>query len=92
MLSTNIKLKHPLGLHARPSAKLVQTSMKFQSEIYIEKDGRRVNAKSIMDLLTLAAGTGSLLTLILDGKDENEALNAIVELIENDHEFNNRRR
>lgn len=90
MSSAEVKLKHPLGLHARPSAKLVQTAVKFQSEIYIEKDGLRINAKSIMELLMLAAGSGSVLKLIAYGNDENEAIQTILDLIENDQEFNNK--
>ena len=71
-----------LGLHARASAKLTQTASAYQSEVWLERNGKRVNAKSIMGVMMLAAGIGSLVTLETDGDQEQEASNALLALIE----------
>lgn len=71
------------GLHARPAAMLVKTSSRFRSEIWVEKDGERVNGKSIMGLMMLAAGKGSKLNLLADGPDADKAIEEIAALIEN---------
>jgi phosphocarrier protein HPr len=71
------------GLHARPAAMLVKISSRFRSEIWIEKDGERVNGKSIMGLMMLAAGKGSKLSIIAEGADCDRALQEIQQLIEN---------
>jgi len=68
-------------LHARPSAQLTQVAGKFTSEIYIAKNGRRVNAKSIMGVMMLAAGPGSTVTVDTEGPDEEQAMEAIGALI-----------
>lgn len=70
------------GLHARPAALLVKISSRFKSEIWIEKDGERVNGKSIMGLMMLAAGKGSKLELIAEGPDGEAALDEIQKLID----------
>lgn len=70
-----------LGLHARPSAKLTATASKFKSEVWLTKNGRRVNGKSIMGVMMLAAAKGSTLLIEADGGDENEAIDALVKLI-----------
>ena len=70
-----------LGLHARPSAKLTATASKYKSEIWISKNARRVNAKSIMGVMMLAAAKGSTLVIETDGPDEAEALEAMKDLI-----------
>ena len=70
-----------LGLHARPSAQLVSVTARFDSEVFITKDGLCVNAKSIMGVMMLAAEKGSELTIEVDGPDELEAIEAILELI-----------
>ncbi len=70
------------GLHARPAAMLVKISSRFRSEIWVEKDGERVNGKSIMGLMMLAAGKGSKLNLIAEGADAEKALEEIGTLIE----------
>ena len=70
-----------LGLHARPSAKITQLATSFQSEVWLEKQGRRVNAKSIMGVMMLAAGQGSMVTVDTEGADADAALTAIIELI-----------
>lgn len=71
-----------LGLHARPSAQLVSVTSRYESEVYITKDSLRVNAKSIMGVMMLAAEKGSKLTIEVDGPDEEAAADAIVQLID----------
>jgi phosphocarrier protein len=82
MVSRSLTISNKLGLHARPSAQLTQAAARFQSEVWIAKDGRRVNAKSIMGVMMLAAGMGSVVTVDADGPDEAAALEAIAALIE----------
>lgn len=76
-----IKVTNKLGLHARPSALLVRAATKFRSEFFIEKDGIKVNGKSIMGVMMLAAEYGSTLNLIADGVDEAYLLEEVSELI-----------
>ena len=71
-----------LGMHLRPAQQFVQTVLKFQCEVYLQKDNQRVNAKSIMGLLTLAASQGARLLVICDGEDAEEAMAAIRALID----------
>ena len=82
MVEKEVTIKNKTGLHARPAAILVQTANKFESDIYLEKDGDRVNAKSIMGVMMLAAAEGSKIKVIVEGKDEVEALKKITELLE----------
>ena len=70
------------GIHARPAALIAQTANKFSSEITIEKDSAAVNAKSIMGVITMAAGYNTQLVLRAEGSDEKEAVEAIVQLFE----------
>ena len=70
------------GLHARPASMLVKVSSRFRAEIWIEKDGERVNGKSIMGLMMLAAGKGSKLSLIAEGADADRAIEELQTLIE----------
>ncbi len=70
-----------LGLHARPSAMFVKTASRYKCEIWVEKDGERVNGKSIMGLMMLAAGQGSRLLLTCEGHDCDKALAEIEEII-----------
>lgn len=81
MIKQEIEIINKLGLHARASSKLTQTASQFGSEIWIEKNGRRVNAKSIMGVMMLAAAKGSIVMLEAEGKDENEAIAALQTLI-----------
>ena len=81
MISREFRISNKLGLHARPSAQLTQVAGKFASEIYIAKSGRRVNAKSIMGVMMLAAGPGSTVTVDAEGPDEGQAIDAIAALI-----------
>ena len=78
-----VKIGNRNGLHARPAAQLVKIASKFTSDIYLGKDGMEVNAKSIMGVMMLAAEVGSTLTVKAEGPDEAEAVESIVELIEN---------
>lgn len=73
---------NPLGLHARPAASLVQTVLKFKSDVHISVNGQRVNAKSIMGLLTLAAAQGTRLEVTCRGVDAEDAMRAVRELVE----------
>ena len=81
MLRQQIEIVNRLGLHARASAKLTQLAGSFKSEVWLSRDGRRVNAKSIMGVMMLAAAKGSSLELETDGPDEQAAMDALVELI-----------
>jgi phosphocarrier protein HPr len=81
MISKEFRINNRLGLHARPSAQLTQAAGKFTSEIYIAKNGRRVNAKSIMGVMMLAAGPGSTVVVDAEGPDEQQAIDAIGALI-----------
>jgi len=80
MQKRNVKVVNKLGLHARAAAKLTQTTSKFASAVWIAKDGRRVNAKSIMGVMMLAAGIGSTVELEADGADESAAMEAVEKL------------
>ena len=81
MISSEFRISTRLGLLARPSAQLTQVAGKFTSEVYIAKNGRRVNAKSIMGVMMLAAGPGSTVTVDAEGPDEDQAMEAIGALI-----------
>jgi len=81
MLKQEIEIINKLGLHARASSKLTQTASQFESEIWIEKNGRKVNAKSIMGVMMLAAAMGSSITLEANGADEQAAMSALQALI-----------
>ncbi len=81
MISREIEIINKLGLHARASAKLTQLAGKFQSEVWMSRNQKRVNAKSIMGVMMLAAGMGTTVTLETDGPDEQAAMDALAELI-----------
>ncbi|MDR3056235.1 MAG: HPr family phosphocarrier protein [Zoogloeaceae bacterium] len=81
MLRQEVEILNKLGLHARPSAKLAQLAGEFESEIWMERGERRINAKSIMGVMMLAAGFGKRITLETSGSDEAAAMNAISALI-----------
>ncbi len=70
-----------LGIHARPAAVFAKTANKFKSDVFVEKDGETINAKSIMGLMMLAAGPGSKILIIAQGPDAAEAIKAIEELM-----------
>lgn len=79
-LKRRLVVQNEVGLHARPAKNLVMVLNKFASEVFIEKDGYRINAKSIIGVLTLAAGKGTTLLVIADGEDAQEALDAAEQL------------
>ena len=81
MLQTEIEIVNKLGLHARASAKLTQLASGFQSDIWLTRNGRRVNAKSIMGVMMLAAGKGAKISVETDGNDADAALQAVLALI-----------
>lgn len=81
MPQQEIEIVNKLGLHARASAKLTQTASRFQSEIWLSRNGRRVNAKSIMGVMMLAAGKGSRIEIYTVGEDADAALSALIDLI-----------
>jgi phosphocarrier protein len=79
--SAELTIANKLGLHARAAAKLTQIASSFQSEVWLTRNGRRVNAKSIMGVMMLAAGKGASVTVEADGLDADEAVAAIRELV-----------
>jgi len=81
MQQREVEILNKLGLHARASAKLTQLAAKYQSDVQVSRSGRKVNAKSIMGVMMLAAGKGSKVTVEIDGPDEAAAMEAIVALI-----------
>lgn len=83
MIKQNITIVNKLGLHARAASKLVNCASQFESEVFIGRNGNRVNAKSIMGVMMLAASKGVELELEVDGGDEEACHQALVELIGN---------
>lgn len=82
MIKKSVEVINPSGIHARPASLLVKTAAKFKSDFHIHSHGYRINAKSILGVLTLAAEQGAKLELELDGEDEKEAMKEIVALFE----------
>ena len=81
MIQQELEIVNKLGLHARASAKFTQLASKYKSDIWLTRNGRRVNAKSIMGVMMLAAGKGAKVTLEADGKDEQAAVEALSALV-----------
>jgi len=81
MLQQEAEIINKLGLHARASAKLTQVAGRFQANVWVGRNGRRVNAKSIMGVMMLAAAMGSKVTVETDGPDEQQAMDAVTALI-----------
>ncbi len=81
MARAEIEISNKLGLHARASAKLTQLASSFRSDVWMEKGTRRINAKSIMGVMMLAAGKGSTVALETLGPDEEQALESLLKLI-----------
>ena len=81
MLTKETQIINKLGLHARASAKLTQLAGKFKCEVWMSKGTRRINAKSIMGVMMLAAGKGSTIVVETEGSDEQQALEAILKLV-----------
>lgn len=82
MISRDYIISNRLGLHARPSAQLTQVAGRYAAEVHIARNGRRVNAKSIMGVMMLAAGQGAVVTVDADGPDAQAAVAALGALIE----------
>ena len=82
MIKSSITISNKLGLHARASAKLTKLAGGFASDIHISRNGRRVNAKSIMGVMMLAAGMGSTIEFEVEGADEKEALEALLQMVQ----------
>lgn len=80
MLNVELTVMNRLGVHARPSAAITQVATRFKSEVWLTKNARRVNAKSIMGVMMLAAAKGAKLQLEVDGVDEADAVKALAEL------------
>ena len=83
MLQREVEIINKLGLHARASAKLTQVAGKFEAHVWLTRNGRRVNAKSIMGVMMLAAAKGTTIVVETDGPDEQQAMQAIEKLVAN---------
>ena len=81
MYVKDVTVQNQVGLHARPATFFIQKANEFKSSIWVEKDERRVNAKSLLGVLSLGIGKGTAINLIADGPDEKEAVEALIELI-----------
>ncbi len=81
MLERSIEVTLESGLQARPAAQFVQEANKFAADIFLEKEGKRINAKSIMGLMTLAIAQGETIMIIADGADEEEAMEALTAFV-----------
>jgi phosphocarrier protein len=81
MASAEVQITNKLGLHARASAKLTQVASAYKCEVWLTRNGRKVNAKSIMGVMMLAAGKGATITVDADGEDADAALAAVLKLI-----------
>ena len=81
MIKANVTISNKLGLHARASAKLTKLAGGFRCDVHMSRNGRRVNAKSIMGVMMLAAGLGSDIEIETDGPDEQSAMDALVAMI-----------
>lgn len=85
MLEKQVEVKLKTGLQARPAALFVQEANRFSADIFLEKDGKKVNAKSIMGLMSLAVGSGVVINIIADGHDEEKAIAELTQFIEKEH-------
>ena len=83
MYTQNVTINNEVGLHARPATFFIQKANEFKSGIWLEKDERRVNAKSLLGVLSLGIVKGTTITLLADGADEKEAVTALCELVSN---------
>ena len=82
MISRSVTIQNNHGLHARPATFFIQKANSYKSSLWVEKEDCRVNAKSLLGVLSLGIVKGTTITLIADGQDENEAVTGLVELIE----------
>jgi phosphocarrier protein len=81
MIQQELEIVNKLGLHARASAKFTQLAARYQSEVWLTRNARKINAKSIMGVMMLAAGKGAKVTIEAEGPDEQEAVEALAALI-----------
>ena len=81
MISQEVTITNTIGLHARPATFFIQKANSFKSSIWVEKDDRKVNAKSLLGVLSLGIAQGMTITVLADGSDEDEALAGLVELV-----------
>ncbi len=81
MITNKITILNKLGIHARPAAQFVRVAGRFKADVTVEKDGERVDGKSIMGLMMLAVGCGAEIIVTTDGEDEKEAMAALLELV-----------
>jgi phosphocarrier protein HPr len=81
-VTRDLTVSNKLGIHARPAAMFVKTANRFSCDIFVEKDGEKVNGKSIMGLMMLAAGPGSKLTVYAEGEDATRAVNELETLLQ----------
>ena len=86
MISRNVTIRNSVGLHARPATFFIQKANEYKCSIWVEKDERRVNAKSLLGVLSLGIVKGTSITVIADGADEEEAVSALSELVASDFE------
>ncbi|WP_377887756.1 HPr family phosphocarrier protein [Alkalihalobacillus sp. R86527] len=84
MVQKEVVVTLETGLQARPAALFVQEANRYNSDIFLEKDGKKVNAKSIMGIMSLAVGSGSSVVITVDGNDEEEAVSSLIEFIQKD--------
>ena len=82
MCVKDVVIQNQVGLHARPATFFIQKANEFKSSIWVEKDERKVNAKSLLGVLSMGIAKGMTVTLIADGQDEETAINALVELVQ----------
>ena len=82
MIEREVTVRNRAGIHTRPASMLVKTASQFESEVYLRRDNYEINGKSVIGVMTLAAEQGAILTLVVEGDDEEEAANAVTELFE----------
>lgn len=85
MVEQQVEVKLKTGLQARPAALFVQEANRFSAEIFLERDSKRVNAKSIMGLMSLAVSSGTVISIIANGTDEQEAVAALTDFIQKEN-------
>ena len=83
MFMKSVEVSNKVGLHARPATFFIQKANEFKSSIWVEKDGRRVNAKSLLGVLSLGIAQSTTINVIADGADEELSVNSLVDLVEN---------
>jgi phosphocarrier protein len=82
MIEREVTIRNKAGLHTRPASMLVRTASQFDADIFLRRDGYEINGKSVIGVMTLAAGQGATLTLVVNGEDEDAAADAIADLFE----------